>query len=254
MKDLVSIITPMYNSEKYILDTYNSIKNQTYKNWEWIVIDDNSNDNSYKKILELSKKDFRIKILKNEMNLKAAKSRNRGLKIAQGEYITFIDADDLWDLNFLEKQINLIKEKNCSVVFASYERKTEDLKEYLGNYIVPEKVSYKELLKTNYLSCLTVVYKREKFNNLRFNEKLKMHEDYVMWLELLKEENAYSNQEVLATYRIRKNSVSRNKIKNLLYMYFVFRKIIRLNFIKTMYYLFNYIYYGLKKNRELIIK
>lgn len=248
IENLVSIITPMYNSEKYILDTYNSIKNQTYKNWEWIIIDDNSQDKSYKKALKLTENDSRIKLIKNEINLKAAKTRNKGLDIAKGEYITFIDSDDLWNNNFLEKQIYLIKEKKCNVVFASYQRKSENLKEFLGNYIVPECINYKDLLKTNYMSCLTVVYKKEKFNKLRFNEKLKMHEDYVLWLDLLKVGIAYSNQEILATYRIRRGSVSRNKFKNLLYMWYIFKKVINLSTIKAIYYLGNYIYYGLKKN------
>lgn len=249
IKDLVSIITPMHNSEKYILDTYKSIKDQTYKKWEWIVIDDNSKDKSYEKILKLAKKDSRIKVIKNEINLRAAVSRNKGLDFAKGEYVTFIDSDDLWNLNFLEKQLNLIKEKKCNIVFASYQRKSEDLKEFLGNYIVPKYINYNNLLKTNYMSCLTVMYKKEKFSKLRFNEKLKLHEDYVMWLNLLKENIAYTNQEVLAIYRVRKGSVSRNKFKNLIYMYFVFRKILKLNIISTFYYLSNYIYYGLKKNK-----
>ena len=252
IKDLVSIITPMYNSEKYILATYKSIKNQTYKNWEWIVIDDNSKDKSYEKIFKLAKKDSRIKVIKNETNLRAAKTRNKGLDIARGEYITFIDSDDLWNNNFLEKQIYLMKEKKCNVVFASYQRKSEDLKEFLGNYIVPLKATYADLLKTNHMSCLTVVYKKEKFNKLRFNEKLKMHEDYIMWLNLLKENIAYANQEVLAIYRVRKGSVSRNKFKNLTYMYFVFRKIIKLNIVSTFYYLCNYIYFGLNKNKKCL--
>ncbi|WP_349763513.1 glycosyltransferase family 2 protein [Fusobacterium sp. SYSU M8D902] len=253
-KELVSIITPMYNSEKYILETYNSIKNQTYTKWEWIIIDDNSSDNSYKKILNLSKSDTRIKIIQNLQNLKAAKTRNKGLNIATGEYITFIDSDDLWKDNFLERQLKLIKEKKCNVVYASYQKKNEDLTEVLGEYIVPKRVNYKELLKTNYMSCLTVLYKTEEFKQLRFNENLKMHEDYVMWLELLKENIAYANQDILATYRIRKGSVSRNKLKNLLYMYFIFRKIINLSMVDTFFYLGNYIYYGLKKNKKIVMK
>lgn len=255
MKDenlgLVSIITPMYNSEKYIIDTYYSVKNQTYENWEWLVIDDNSKDESYQKILKLAEEDSRIKPMKNMMNLRAAESRNKGLDIAKGEYITFIDSDDLWSENFLERQIKLLQEKKCNVVFASYERRSEDLKEFLGNYIVPTTITYKDLLRTNYMSCLTVVYKRKEFLDARFNKELMMHEDYVMWLDLLKENVAYANQDVLAIYRIRKGSVSRNKFKNLIYMYFIFRKVIKLNVISTYYYLCNYIYYGLKKSAHI---
>lgn len=252
-KGLVSIITPMYNSEKYILETYESIKNQSYTNWEWIVIDDCSNDKSYEIVLQLKKEDSRIQLLKNRFNLKAAGSRNRGLDLANGEYITFIDSDDIWFNNFLEEQIKLLNKKKCSIVFSSYKRKSENLSQDFGDYIVPEIVTYKNLLKTNYLSCLTVLYKKSTYKNKRFIEGLKMHEDYVFWLELL-ENNiiAKGNKKILAVYRIRKSSSSRNKIKNLLYMFYIFHNIRKEKILKTCYYLVNYIYYGLKKNKKIM--
>lgn len=254
-KNLVSIITPMYNSEKFIKETYESIKNQTYSNWEWIVIDDNSIDNSYNLVLEFKKDDSRIKIIKNNKNLMAAKSRNKGLDLSIGEYITFIDSDDLWNKYFLEKQLRLLKKKKIDIVFSSYRRVSEDLVDNYGDYIVPDKVSYKDLLKTNYFSCLTVLYKANKFKNNRFNENLKKHEDYVMWLDLLEDGTiAYSNKEVLATYRIREKSVSRNKFKNLLYMYFIIRKIKEKSFSKTIYIMLNYIFYGIRKNIFIGVK
>ncbi|WP_426710490.1 glycosyltransferase family 2 protein [Cetobacterium sp. SF1] len=255
MGDLISIITPMYNSEKYILETYLSIKNQTYNNWEWIVINDCSKDNSYKIVKELEMYDSRIKILDNKFNLLAAKSRNKGLRIATGKYITFLDSDDLWKKNFLEMQLKLLKEKKCSVVFSSYKRISEDLKINYGNYIVPEVITYEDLLKTNYMSCLTVMFEKNKFKTIFFNENLKMHEDYIFWLELLEvEKKAYANKEVLALYRIRNGSVSRNKFKNLYYMYIALKKLKKFSQFKIYGILYHYIYYGLKKNKEILLK
>lgn len=248
-KGLVSIITPVYNSEKFIKETYESIFNQTYYNWEWIVIDDNSFDKSLDIINDLSKIDSRIILVRNQENLKAAKSRNKGLNIAKGEYITFIDSDDLWDKFFLEKQLNKMKETEQNVIFSSYRRIDEEGKKSYGNYIVPFKVTINDLLKTNYMSCLTVIYKKNKFKELKFNEELSMHEDYVMWLQILKKEKElYTNQEVLATYRIRKNSVSSNKFDNLKYMFYIFLFIEKLGVLKTIYYIIFYIYFGLKKH------
>lgn len=254
-KGLVSIITPMYNSEKYILETYESIKNQSYTNWEWIVIDDCSNDKSYEIVLQLKKEDSRIQLLKNRFNLKAAGSRNRGLDLAKGEYISFIDSDDIWYVNFLEKQLKILTQKKCNIVFSSYKRKNENLSRDFGDYIVPEIVTYKDLLKTNYLSCLTVLYRKSIYKNKRFIEGLKMHEDYVFWLELLEiEKIARGNREVLAIYRIRSNSTSRNKINNLFYMFYIFRNIRKEKILKSLFYLVNYIVYGIKKNKKIIFK
>lgn len=252
-QELVSIITPVYNSEEYINATYESIRNQTYTNWEWIVIDDNSQDKSHDIISKLQKKDKRIKIVKNLRNYKQAKCRNLGLKIASGNYITFIDSDDLWKNEFLEKQLKLLENKKCDVVFSSYTRIDETLKKNLGIYRVPNKITYHDLLKTNYMSCLTVMFKRDKLKNIYFDEKLIMHEDYVFWLALLKKVNfAYANQDALAFYRIRSKSVSRNKIKNLFYMYFVYRQILKFNIIKSIYYLYYYIIKGIKKNKNIL--
>ncbi|MGL4308732.1 MAG: glycosyltransferase family 2 protein [Cetobacterium sp.] len=253
MDDLISIITPMYNSEKYILETYLSIKNQTYNNWEWIVINDCSKDNSYKIVKELEMHDNRIKVLDNKLNLLAAKSRNKGLRIATGKYITFLDSDDLWKKNFLEMQLKLLKEKKCSVVFSSYKRISEDLKMNYGNYIVPEVITYEDLLKTNYMSCLTVMFEKNKFKTIFFNENLKMHEDYIFWLELLEiEKKAYANKEVLALYRIRDGSVSRNKLKNIFYMYNALTQLNKYNKIRIIKIMSCYIYFGIKKNKSLI--
>lgn len=255
IKGLVSIITPMYNSEKYILETYESIKNQTYKNWEWIVIDDNSQDKSIEIVEKIKEEDQRVILLKNDKNIRAAGSRNKGLDIAKGEYITFIDSDDLWDDNFLEKQLRILNLYKINVVFSSYRRCSENLNMIIDNYIIPNRVTYKDLLKENYISCLTIIFRKTVLKGIRFNSKLKMHEDYIMWLDILeKEQVILGNQEILATYRIHKNSVSRNKIKNLIYMFFIINKIKKYNLLKTFKIICIYSYFGLKKNRKIFLK
>lgn len=251
-KGLVSIITPAYNSEKYIEETYESIKHQTYKNWEWLVIDDNSTDKTFEILKNLSKKDLRIKVHRNATNLRAASSRNKGLDSSSGEYITFIDSDDLWNENFLDEQLEFLEKNKAQVVFSSYDRVSEDLNKSYGAFIVPSKILLKDLLKTNYMSCLTTLYRVDFLKEMRFREELKMHEDYVMWLDFLeKVKKAYGNPKILARYRIREKSVSRKKVENLKYMFFVYKKIKKYNSFKTFFYILNYIYYGIKKNKSI---
>lgn len=253
IEGLVSIITPAYNSEKYIEETYRSIKNQTYENWEWLVIDDCSKDNTFEILKKLSEEDLRIKVYKNDTNLRAAGSRNRGLDNYSGEFITFIDSDDLWNGNFLEEQLKFMNLNNSEVVFSSYERVSENLVDSYGSYVVPSRIELKDLLKTNHMSCLTTVYRAEKLGDLRFRNGLKMHEDYVMWLDFLERVKiACGNKSIMAKYRIREGSTSRNKIENLKYMFSIYRNIKKYSFFKTFIYMINYIYYGLKKNRQLL--
>lgn len=252
---MVSIITPVYNSEKYLEETYKSIKNQIYKNWEWIVIDDCSIDRSLNMLEKFQENDNRIKIIKNKENMRAATCRNIGLNISSGEFITFIDSDDLWDNDFLKKQINILNINQVNLIFSSYRRCSEDLSRIIDNYIVPKKITYKDLLKENYMSCLTVLFRKLEFSEMKFNSELKMHEDYILWLNMLeKEKIALGNQEILATYRIRKNSVSRNKVKNLIYMFFIMNKIKKYNLLKTCVIVLIYSYFGLKKNKKILIR
>ena len=145
MKDLVSIITPTYNSEEYISVTVNSILSQTYSNFELIIIDDFSTDNT----LECVKKfdDKRIKILKNNKNRGAAFCRNMGLKIANGRYLSFCDSDDFWEIDKTNAQIKLMKQDNCSISFTSYSVYNFDLKKKLYKINVPNKINYEGYLK-----------------------------------------------------------------------------------------------------------
>ena len=209
----VSIILPVYNSEKYIKNTINSVLNQTYKDWELIIIDDASTDNSLKIINEFKIDSFRI--IKNEMNLGAALSRNKGIKKANGRYIAFIDSDDLWNEDKLEKQIGFMKEQDLAISFSSYYRINES-GNIIGKVEAPVSVNFEYILKNVVMQVSTVIidtYKIKK--DLILMPNLKTCEDVAMYLNILKTGiNALGYQECLTKYMVRKKSLSSNKVLN----------------------------------------
>lgn len=236
-KKSISIITPSYNSEKFISATIDSVLAQTYKNWEMIIVDDLSPDDSNEIIEEYCKKDERIRLIKLEKNSGPAVARNKAIEEAKGRYIAFLDADDLWKPQKLEKQIKFMQEKNCALSYSAYETMTED--GILENKFVnpPLKISYEDLLKSNHIGCLTAVYDTQKIGKV-FMPLIKKRQDYGLWLKILKKTDfAYSLDESLAIYRIMSNSVSSNKFKLLKYHYKLFTEFENINTIKAVYYL-----------------
>lgn len=160
MDNLVSIITPTYNSDFFISDTIESILLQTYKNWELIVIDDYSSDSTIQIVQSFIKEHSNIKLLKNQSNQGAAISRNKGIEAAKGDYIAFLDADDLWKPEKLEKQVVFMQAENSDVCYSSYDLMDEQ-GEILNKQVKALKVlPYKKLLKSNYIGNLTGIYCR----------------------------------------------------------------------------------------------
>lgn len=144
---LVSIIIPVYNASRFLEETINSIQEQTYSNWEAIFIDDCSSDNSYDIIKQYQKNDKRIKVIKNKINNGVAISRNNGIDYAKGEYLCFLDADDKWHPEKLEKQINFMQELNCEFSFTGYQFANEKCNPNGKIVSVPNKINYKQALK-----------------------------------------------------------------------------------------------------------
>ena len=245
---LVSIITPLYNSKETLDSTFNSVFSQTFKNWEWIIVDDCSTDESLSIVEKLSKNHKRIKILKTIKNSGTAVARNIGLREACGRYITFLDSDDLLDSDYLEEQIKFIKE-NGPLVSAGYRRKTEKT---CTDFFVPEKNTYESVLAGCPLSCLTTMYDRKTIGDVFFPEDLKKVEDYVFWLEILKRGFvAIGNPKVLATYRIFKNSKSRNKFKLIKYYFYIYHKTQGIGWFKSWFYVIRWAFYGKKKYKNV---
>lgn len=244
----VSIIIPVHNAEKFIGKTIESVLNQTYKNWEMLIFNDKSKDNSLKIIKKYSEKDERIKVVDSKENVGVVAARNKLIEIATGEFIAFLDADDYWKQNKLEKQIKFMRKNNALISCTEYTRVTEDEKE-INDIIIKEIITYEDMLKNNYLGCLTVIYNANKLGKRYFKER-KKNEDYVLWLEIVKETKIiFGLKENLAFYRVLNNSRSSNKIKVAKDRWEVYRKIERLSLLKSIYYFLQYVIRALKKTK-----
>lgn len=250
MTDLVSIITPVYNAEKFIEETIRSVQNQSHQNFEHVLIDDCSSDNSQNIIEEFASRDSRIKYFKLAKNSGPAVARNRAIELAKGRYLAFLDADDIWFDFHLKESLTFMNENNIGFVFASYKRSNENLEFIYPNFIVPSKVSYNDILKSNSISCLTAVIDISKLGK-KYMPLIRKRQDMGLWLNYLKEvEYAYGIQKPHAIYRIREDSLSRNKLKLIKYQWEFYRKIEQLSVIKSLYYLASWTYLGYKKYRK----
>lgn len=245
-QELVSIITPTYNSSEFIEETIYSVLNQTYENWELILVDDCSSDNTIKLISNFAEKDKRILILKNEKNEGAAISRNKAIKIAKGRFIAFLDSDDLWFPSKLEKQVEFSIINKFALTYSAYQKISED-GSLLGIISVPKKVSYKSILKTCSIGCLTAMYDTSILGKI-YMPNIRKRQDYGLWLKILKKiDFAHGMNEILAQYRVRKNSISSNKLKAAKYQWKVYREVENLSLLSSIYYFINYFIYGTLK-------
>ena len=247
--NLVSIITPSYNSSKYISETILSVLNQTYEHWEMIIVDDASSDHSNEIINEYIKKDNRIKLIKLKNNSGAAVARNRAIKESQGRYIAFLYSDDIWFPEKLEKQINFMQNKGVALCYSSYSVIDED-SNIINKFQIPKnKINYKELLRSCIIGNLTAVYDTKAIG-LVYAENIAIHQDYTLWLKILKKiDYAYGLNETLAKYRVSSKSNSGNKLKSAMWQWHIYRKIERLSFFQSTYYFIQYAYYGITKYR-----
>lgn len=250
-KGLVSIITPMYNGNRFVGQTIESVLDQTYSNWEMIIIDDGSKDNGPEIVASYAAEDHRISIF-SQKNGGSAAARNNGIRRAKGQYIALLDADDTWNSNFLEVQLALLKEKKALLVYASHTRIDENSKECLRPYIVPEKITYNDLLRTCYISCLTGIYDTSKFGKVYLREDMKsLRDDYVYWLEIMKKVKvAYGTKEVIANYRILDSSASRKKSRVIVPHFKVLYQVEKLGLIRSLYYLSNWAVISFFKYRK----
>lgn len=246
-QDLVSIITPMYNAEKTIAYTIESVLAQTYMKWEMIIIDDASSDSSMDIVKEYVKNDSRIKLYSLNRNEGIANARNVGLANAGGRYICFLDSDDMWRSEKLMVQCELMKENGWGFSFTSC-AVIDKNHQFVGKIRhVPHFVDYKKLLKGNCIPCLTVMIDREQINvPMMVNMH---HEDYILWLEILKNyKGAYGIDAVLADYRISDNSISANKIKSAKWTWDIYYKKEKYGLIESLYYMINYVINALVKH------
>ncbi len=244
----VSIITPAYKCRETIKKTYESVASQTFSSWEWIVVDDCSPDDSFSFIKDMVKDDNRVIVLQTPKNGGTAVARNIGLKHSSGRYITFLDSDDLLDPNYLECQLEFMKEHG-PLISAGYRRKAQHT---CTDFLVPDEVDYKKALKGNPLSCLTTMYDKDVIGEVFFPEDINRPEDYVFWLNILKTGIiAKGNPQVLATYNIISGSKSSNKFKLIGYMHKVYHKTQGINWFKSWIYVIRWAFYGKKKYKNV---
>lgn len=238
---LVSVITPNYNGANFIIDTIKSVQAQTYSNWEMLIVDDNSSDDSISIIEEYIKTDQRIKLFKNTENLGAAVSRNIAIENAKGRFIAFLDGDDLWKVNKLERQIEFMLTNKYSFTYTWYDQITESSTFIKKIENLPIKISYDELLSKNIVGCLTAIYDTKTFGKI-YMPLIRKRQDFGLWLKLLKQENCgYCLNENLAEYRIRENSVSSNKFDLIRYHWYLYHEIEKFNKLKSFYLIYKYI-------------
>lgn len=250
---LISVIMPAYNAEKYIAKSIESVINQSYRNLELIIVNDCSVDKTEEIIDSYCNLDKRIKKYVNKKNSGVSYSRNFGVKNAKGDWIAFLDSDDIWQENKLQKQINLLQQKESQPILiytgSSFIDENDEPYEYIMN--VPKSVQYKELLKQNVISCSSVLVKKEIIKSIKM-EKDNLHEDFLVWLKILKNYNtcAYGINEPLLIYRISKKSKSGNKLKAAKMTYLVY-KCMKINFFKRIYYMCCYTVRSIKKYKNI---
>ncbi len=247
MNNLVSIITPSYNSSEFIMDCIDSVISQTFQNWEMIIVDDFSNDNSRNIISNFSEKDKRIKSIFLEENIGAAASRNVAIRQAKGKYIAFLDSDDIWKKDKLEKQITFMNEKDIAFSFTSYQPISEDGKIKYSVITATKKMSYHSYLKNTIIGCLTVIIDKEKTGDFQMPNINSSH-DMALWLLIMKRGFfAYGLGKNLAYYRIVSTSNTSKKWKAAKEVWGVYRKVENLNIIYSTYCFIGYVFNAIKK-------
>ena len=233
----VSIITPCYNCKEEFSNTFNSVINQTYKDFEWIIIDDCSNDDSFNFIAELIKPFNNFKLLKTKNNSGPAVSRNLGIKEATGDYIAFLDSDDKWKENKLEKQIEFMESTGYVFTYTNY-----DVFENGKSKLYCPKSNfqdYKKLLRGSNIGCSTVIYNCREIGKKYMPIDVFKREDYAMWLDITKNGViAHKLNDSLTIYTISRNSFSSKKLSLMPYAYKVYRKHEKMNIFKSHFYLF----------------
>lgn len=244
---MVTIITPSYNSQRFIKDTIDSVLSQTYQNWEMIIVDDCSRDGSVDYVTNLIKDERRMTLIALKENVGAAEARNKALEVANGKYIAFLDSDDVWFPRKLEKQLDFMQENDYAFTFTSYVPMSEDTIEEYSVISVPAQIDYSGYCKNTIIGCLTVMIDKEKTGDFRM-PNIKSSHDMALWLLLMKRGfKAYGLNETLAKYRLVSTSNTSKKYKAAMDVWEVYRVVEKLSLFRSSWYFINYIFNAIKK-------
>ncbi len=248
---LVSVIMPAYNAETFIKEAIDSVRIQTITDWELWVIDDCSKDATCRIVEKIAGSDSRVKLLRNEKNMGAAGSRNRGLDVFRGKYVALLDSDDYWYPNMLEKMLARAEETGADIIYCSYELVDEQGVKVCNDFLVPEKTSFRESIVRSVITCSSVLFTGELAKNNRFPTNM-YHEDIAMWFEILRDGGtARGVPEVLAAYRQRADSRSAGKLTSARRRWTIYRKHLKLPLWKCGIVMFWYGYYGIIKYKRV---
>lgn len=242
----ISVITPTFNCSNYIFKTLESILNQTHDNFEIIVVDDFSTDSTVEEIKKI--KDERIKLFVNSKNQGAAYCRNLAISKATGDYVAFLDGDDLWLKDKLEKQLSFMIDNNLDFSYTNYYVLNDDKNKICRYYTGPKVVNHKKFLKLDYVGCLTVMYKRSIYPDLFIPNDIYKRNDYALWLKLSEKADCHLLNENLSIYRSRNNSVSSiSKFKLIKYHKIVFKKLYGYSGFRSGLYAFRNVFHYIFK-------
>ena len=245
----VSIITPCYNSSKFLKETIQSVLSQTFTDWEWLITDDSSSDNSVEIINKIN--DSRIILTIAEKNGGAGKARNLSLEKASGRFITFLDADDFWEPTFLGEMIAFMKKENAEIAYSNYARCDENLVPKIADFKADKEVTFQNLLKTCRLSLLSSMYDSQRVGKEFFPAESK-REDHVMWLNLLKKIPVGKPlNKTMTKYRMHESSVSRKKTNIMKDQYLVYKDYMKFSTLKSLYYTANWALNGFLKYSKI---
>jgi teichuronic acid biosynthesis glycosyltransferase TuaG len=247
MNSLVSIITPSYNAMPYVRECIESVLAQSYQQWEMIIVDDCSSDGSAEYIANLIEGEPRIRLIALQRNVGAAEARNTALSEAKGRFIAFLDSDDIWLPQKLERQLEFMRRGGYAFTFSSYTPISEDGAREYRPILAPTSIDYQGYLKNTIIGCLTVMIDRRQSGDFRMPDIRSSH-DMALWLEILHRGfRAYGIREVLAKYRLVSSSNTSKKLKAAGDVWRVYRDVRSLPLAKSLFYWMHYIYNAAKK-------
>lgn len=247
---LVSVIMPAYNASGFIEAAIRSVLSQTYENWELLVIDDCSTDNTCQIVEALALQDDRIRLFPNKENQGVAKARNRGFDLCRGDYVALLDSDDFWFPTKLEKQVCAALQTQSDIIYCSYSMIDREGRSICEDFIVPESTDYDSFLVQSVISCSTALLSRSVYTRHRFPTDY-YHEDFILWVRLLRDGyTAHGISEVLAGYRLMEGTRSSDKVRSAINRWKIYRDYLKLPYAKSLVLIAKYATLGLRKYKR----
>lgn len=247
----VSVVMPAFNAQAYIRQAIDSVRGQSFQDWELIVVDDCSTDQTRKLVAQYAQADGRIRLVENRENLGAAGTRNCGIAHSRGEYVALLDCDDYWHPQLLEKELACARQTGADIVYCSYAIVDEQGEKLCNDFLVPEKTDLESMLIRCVISCSTAMLRGQVARENPFPTGI-YHEDIALWFRLLRDGAvARGVPEVLACYRQHSGSRAANKLKSACRRWTVYRSYLKLPFFKCVVLMLQYGYYGVLKFRRI---